>query len=476
MHRRIRYQFECSRGETEPSMDAEAELIILGLRAEVERLREEIVRLKEHLDEAQRAAARSAAPFRRRESAKVPPDQKKRPGRPKGHKGEHRAVPERVDQHIDVPLEGCPKCGGVVRDVVACEQFIEEVPPVRPQVTRLVTYRGHCPACGDVASAHPMKMSEATGAAKVQLGPRAIALAAALNKKCGCTLRTTCRILHDLAGPRVTPGGVALALQRAGVKVEPSYDQLFAELRRGAAVFADETSWYVGDPKWWLWVFTAPATTAYVVDRERSSRVAAEALGADFGGILVSDCLAAYESLPYRKHKCIAHHLKAIARARERPDTPDQAHLDGWTRLFEAVIGFWRARPSMDEADFVACRRGLESWLDRLLAEPRTQPGDVSIQKRIGKRRGEVLGCLHDPAAEPTNNRAERALRPAVIARKLSCGNRTEAGKACFEVLTSLATTCAQRGHDFVAWLSEALPLLAQVRPVPARVATVPTR
>ena len=106
-------------------------------------------------------------------------------------------------------------------------------------------------------------------------------------------------------------------------------------------------------------------------------------------------------------------------------------------------------------------------WLDRLLIEVRTQPGDVAIQQRIGKRRGVVLGCLDDPAAEPTNNRAERALRPAVIARKVSCGNKTERGKAAWECLTSLATTCQQRGQDFVSWLTACLPLDAQVIPVP---------
>jgi len=88
----------------------------------------------------------------------------------------------------------------------------------------------------------------------------------------------------------------------------------------------------------------------------------------------------------------------------------------------------------------------------------------VAIQRRIGKRRGVVQGCLDDPAADPTNNRAERSLRdPGVIARKVSCGNKTEAGKAAWERLTSLAMTCKQRCHDFVS----CLPLDAPVTTVP---------
>jgi uncharacterized protein (DUF4415 family) len=121
-------------------MDAESERIIQDLRAEVDQLRQEIGRLNQELEEARRAAARPAAPFRRPESKKIPAEKKKKPGRPKGHKGAHRAVPDRVDQQIDVPLDGCPSCGGAVRDVTVCEQFIEEIPLVRPHVTRLVTY------------------------------------------------------------------------------------------------------------------------------------------------------------------------------------------------------------------------------------------------------------------------------------------------------------------------------------------------
>jgi hypothetical protein len=139
--------------------------------------------LQERLDEQARAAARQAAPFRRRESGKVPDDSKRRPGSPGGHPGAHRPVPDHIDDHAEVPLAACPHCGGPVTAVEPVEQFIEEVPPARPRVTRLVTYRGVRPTCGDVRNSHPLQTSTATGAAKAQLGPRAHALAAALNKR-----------------------------------------------------------------------------------------------------------------------------------------------------------------------------------------------------------------------------------------------------------------------------------------------------
>jgi len=442
---------------------------VAALEQTIVDLLEQIRQLQERLDERTRAAARQAAPFRRRESNKVPDGSRKPPGRPPGHPGVYRNVPDHVDEHADLPLTGCPHCGGPLTAVEAIEQFIEEIPPIRPRVVRLVTYRGRCPDCGEVHSSHPLQTSTATGAAKVQLGPRAHALAAALNKQFGLTMRKTCRVLRLFAGLTLSPGGLAQAVQRTATKVQPAFDTLVAEVRGAAAVFADETSWYVGAPGYWLWTFTTDDATVYHVDKSRGRQVVLDTLGEHFAGILVSDCLASYENLPYRMHKCIGHHLKAIAEARDRPDTKDPSHLNEWKLLFTMVNALWKHRATLGAEEFARQRGHLGVWLDRLLVEPRPQPGDVAIQQRIGKRRGVVLGCLDDPAAEPTNNRAERSLRdPGVIARKVSCGNKTEAGKRAWERLVSLAMTCQQRGHDFASWLADCLPLDAPVSPIPA--------
>lgn len=430
-------------------------------------LQDERRRLQEKLDEAQRSAARQAAPFRRPQRTRVPEGEKKRPGRPKGHPGVCRATPAEIDERAEVPLDGCPCCGGPLSQVEPVEQFIEDLPPRRPHVTRIVTYKAVCANCGEVKSAHPLQMSEAAGAAKVQLGPRAVALAVVLNKQLGLTTRTSCRVLDLLGGLRVTPGGLTQATQRVAAKFAAVYDQLIDDLRASAAVFADETSWYVGAPGYWLWTFTNATTTVYVVDPHRGHEIPLRILGLDFAGMLVSDCLSSYDPLPYRKHKCVGHHKKAIAAARDRPDTPDPDYLRRWALLFTMVCVLWRHRGELGEVEFVRQRTHLEAWCDRLLAEDRTQPGDVAVQERLRKQRGSLFGCLYEPEAEPTNNRAERSLRPAVIARKLSCGNKTDAGKRSFEVLASLTRTLFQRGHDVVSYLKTYLPMIATPATIP---------
>ena len=424
-------------------------------------LREENRLLREQVEQLQRTNARQAAPFRRRENKKVAEGDKKRPGQKPGHPGCHRAVPEQVDQEIEEPLDGCPKCGGPLHECHAVEQFIEEIPPLRPRVVRLVTWEGRCPKCGEVHSTHPLQTSRGRGAAKVQLGPRALAIAAALNKHFGLSMRRTCQVLGKLFGLRFSAGGLSQAADRAADRLAGHYEALLDTIRGSPATFADETSWWVGGPGWWLWTFTTPNETLYRVDRSRGSAVAKEVLGENYQGILVSDCLASYAPLDCRKHKCIAHHLRAIADAKELPDQAPNAYLRQWELLFKTVITLHRLAVNGDlNAAMLAERRShVEAWIDRLLDQPVVKIGDVKIRNRLSKQRAHLIGCLDDLSAEPTNNRAERSLRPAVIARKISCGNKTDRGRYTWQVLASLAATCTQRGHDLIDYLAPRLSL-----------------
>ena len=166
--------------------------------------------LDRRFEELGRRAMRGAAPFSRPEAKrkKAP----KRPGRKDGHAGSFRLRPpdEAVDRWIEVPLEHCPDCGDrlCAQTDRAVEQTILEVPPAAPEVIRLVTHRNRCRGCGrSVASHHPLQVSAAQGAAGTHLGPRALAVAALLNKGLGLTMRKTCTVLHQLLGLSLTPGG-----------------------------------------------------------------------------------------------------------------------------------------------------------------------------------------------------------------------------------------------------------------------------
>ena len=428
--------------------------------AKITDLKQQLEVALQRIAELERANARQAGPFRRREELKVKPEDQKKPGRKPGHPGAYRQQPQDLDETIVVTLDCCPKCSGPVEPKQMLTQYIEEIPPVKPRVTRLVTWSGECPDCGPVHSTHPLQTSRAQGAAGVQLGPRAQALGILLNKHYGIPVRPTCEILKQGFGLSLTSGGLSHLEHRAADKLQGQYDQLIEQIRGSDAVYADETSWYVGGPGHWLWVFTTPHSTVYRIASSRGHPVAAKVLGSDFAGVLVSDCAQIYNKFSCPQHKCIGHHLQIIKRLRQLPKMSDSRYLEAWEQLLKGVIELTHARDAVAPEQFAARRQQFEAQADELLADVPQRIGDRKFHTRMSNARKHLFGCLHYPV-DPTNNRAERALRPAVIARKLSCGNKTDRGATTAEILMSLAATAHQQARDFLTNLAQSLSLQA---------------
>ena len=408
--------------------------------------------LSQKVEQLEKAVARQAAPFRLKDNKRV--THPKKPGRKKDHPGSHRPIPAHIDDEIHIPLCHCPECGQKVQAERSIVQYIEEIPPVRPLVIKLVTEEGHCPHCAKtVRSTHPLQVSVAEGAAGVHLGPNALGIALELNKKHGVTMRKTCAVLQQLFNLKLTPGGLSQALARLAKKLEPSYENLLARLRDGPYVHSDETSWWVGGPGHWLWVFADKKTTVYRVADGRGRNIVEDTLGENYPGVLVSDCLSIYDEVNARQQKCYAHHLKAISKAMEELPSP---YLGELKALLKGAMALKSAGLAQEE--FRQRRMALEQEAQRLLETPR--PGlEEKVRKRLWKQRDHLFTFLDFQEVDATNNLAERQLRPAVIARKVSCGNKTTAGAKVWQILTSMVATCAQRGESFAALVDQAARL-----------------
>lgn len=428
------------------------------LERQLEEARAQIKKQDEQWQELQRQAHRQAAPFRRPETERNP--HPARPGRKAGHAGFYRPKPDHIDEQIHVKLECCPKCHGPVSQKCPLTQYIEEIPQVRPHITELTTEEGWCEHCQcDVCSTHPLQVSRAGGAASVQLGPRALALACDLNKAKGLSMRKTVAVLGDHFGLKLTPGGLALLLQRVGRKVQPEYEQMAVQLRQSPVVHADETSWWVGGPGWWLWVFTTPAMTLYLVVQSRAAGVALGIIGENFAGVLVSDCLAIYDGLNPLQQKCYSHHLKAVSEACQAHPQNGEGYLLQVQALLRTAIWLKGLQSGAEPERFKLCVRNLRLRAHALLDNPRAQPQEEKLRMRLWKQRDHLFTFLERADVPATNNLAERQLRPAVIARKVSCGNKTSQGAQAWQVLVSLAATCRQDGRSFIQFVAERVSL-----------------
>ena len=308
-------------------------------------------------------------------------------------------------------------------------------------------------------SAHPLQVSRAVGAAGTHLGPNALSVALDLNQRHGLTKRKTCQVLADLFSLHLSPGGLVAARHRLALRLRGEYEQLVDEARRASVIHADETSWWVGGPGWQLWVFTNDGLTLYQVRDSRGRKVIHETLGRSFPGVLVSDCLSSYDDASPIQHKCYAHHLKAISEAMKAHTAGGAGFLRQIKLVLKAAQSFKKAMPDLSQNERVQMRQSLENKADRLLASRRVDPSEASVANRLRKQRDHLFTFLDFDDVDATNNQAERQLRPAVIARKVSCGNRTERGAKTWEILASLAATSTQRGDSFRELITSAARL-----------------
>jgi transposase len=442
---RLRREIEQSRGESDRLRDENARL-----ERERDRLRREIERLTQALDAARRAGKRQAAPF----SKGAPIPQPRQPGRRAGRRHgrhAHRQPPTTCDERIDVPLpETCGHCGGDLIETRIAPQYQEDLPVVRPHVRRFDVHVGCCNRCGRrVQGRHPLQTTDALGAASTHLGPQAVALIVLLNKHLGLSHGKIAALLRDWFGLRVRPSGVTHALHRAARQAAPTYAALRDQIRGSPVVSPDETSWKVGGRLWWLWVFATARTVVYAIQDGRGFDEAAAVLGAEFDGVLVRDGWAPYRQFDHAAHQtCLAHLIRRSGEIAEaHPRTAWPRHVKAV--LQDALAVRDRVRGGEISMHGAAVARGhLMARLLDLLAAPGTGPDCHRLAAHLTTELPAVFSFLFDLTLDATNWRAEQAIRPMVVNRKVSGGNRSERGAATQEILSSVVQTARLRELD----------------------------
>ncbi len=420
-------------------------------REQLKKAQAEIERLRKLLEEALRSLKRQAAPF----SKGKPKSDPKRPGRKGGTdygNRAFRAIPDRVDEEIAVPLpKKCPDCGGQVIHDSTQPQFQEDI--VRQTIVRRFDVEiGHCVGCrGHVQGRHPLQTSDALGAARVQVGPQALTLAAHLNKQMGISHERAAQVLEWGYGLRVSRSALCRALTRLGKKAEPTYQELQTAVRHSLVNQLDETGWRVAAHLEWLWVCVSAEVTVYAILPGRGFAQAASILGEHYAGFLNHDGWQPYYRFVDAFHQtCLSHLIRrckdmieaASARAARFPQAVMQTLLDGLT-----LRGRYEREKISWHGLQVATGR-LAAQMGRLLEKTFRDPANRRLAKHLRHEQPWLFTFLHCPGIEATNNAAERALRPAVVARKTWGGNRTENGAKTQQILISILTTCRQQGKD----------------------------
>ena len=429
------------------------------LRQDNEQLRSQNDRLKKRIDELERKSKKYVAPFSR-ETPKADP---KPPGRHTGQGlfvSKQRPTREQVTRVVDVKLQNRCECGGELRPFKTDFAFITALPAAPPQVTEYHLEVGRCEVCGrDVRARHPEVATDQRGASAHRLSDEVYCLAHSLHYDLGIPVRKVPEVLRLTTGLSVSQSALtrdALRVTRAGRVLQQEYQQLRDDVQKQPSVHQDDTGWRVHGQAAWLQVFKTAQSVVYQIRMRHTHAQLQELVPNTYQGTLCCDRFSTYDHgslADVKQQKCLHHVISSCKQAlvvQLQQAGRGRAYPPKLLAYFHVALGlhqrFHQGYCTLSEYQ----RQGaaLTAQIETRLQQPCRSKENLRLQKSLVKhhQRGNLLRFLTDPSIEPTNNAAERALRPAVIARKVSQCSKTTAGSEAFAIFKSLTQTARLRG------------------------------
>ena len=426
-----------------------------------ERLRRENEQLRKELKAAGRGTRRGK---------RKPKADPKRPGRKAGQgRFTFRPAPAGAaasrEPAIEVPVRvtQCPCCGGELQYERTDEATVTDMPPVaQPEVKSYAVEVRRCRRCGQrVRGQHREVSPDQYGATAHRVGPRVKAAAHTVHYGMGVPVRKLPAILREFTGIEVTQSALTQdALKKSEGVVGNAYRELRTGVATAPAVYTDDTGWRIHGETAHLMTFDTDQATVFQIRRRHRNDEVRELIPADYAGVMITDRGKSYDAeelLGVQQQKCLDHLQENIKEVLERKTGRARSFGLKLKSILREARQLWRDQRAGQAEKFQAEVERIEEELTTHL-RPRflKDEDNQRLLDGIGLQhdRGRVLLFLHDPAIEPTNNRGERALRPAVIVRKLSHGSKNERGAEAFAGFTSVIQTAAKkRGCSIIGTL-----------------------
>lgn len=399
----------------------------------------------------------------------------RRPGGQPGHEGQTRAlVPiDAVDVVRPVKPDRCQRCQHPLRgeDPQPERHQVTEIPPVQPVVTEYQLHRLVCPACGAATRAElPV------GVPPGGFGPRVQAIAALCTGAYHLSKRTTQRVLEDLFGVAISLGTIANLEQATVQAVAAPVAEARASVEAQPVAYLDETGWREGRARAWLWTAVTAWVTVFVVRTSRSAKVAHELLGERFWGILVTDRWSAYTWYPtWWRQVCWAHLLRDIEVMIERGGRSAEVG-EALRRRARQMFHWWhRVRDgTLKHSSFRVYMAPVRREVEQLLEAGQTcgVAKTEGMCRKILTLREALWTFVRVEGVEPTNNAAERAIRPGVLWRKGSFGTQSAVGSRFVEAMMTVVATLKQQHRHVLDYMTAACEAALCGEPAPSLLPT----
>jgi transposase len=467
------------------AMVAERDARISLLEKQVRALWAEVGELRARLNQSSRNSNKPPAsdnPAQRKQRKKKSKRKGKRrnAGGQPGHLGARRSLlpTEDVDEvHFLVPSR-CQCCGGPVEhrpgELSPRRHQVWELPPIKPHVTEYQMAHGWCWQC-EKWTAATLPRGVPTGA----FGPRLTGLVGLMTGRLRLSKRLAQEFLSTVLGLEVSLGSICEMERHLASALEEPYRQARQYIREHWYTHADETSWYERASRFWLWTATTSQVTVFAIQPRRGTEAAKALLGEDFAGFLVSDRWRGYDWMDVNLRQLCWSHLKRNFQAwvdrKAGAEALGRDLLKQERRLFRLYhqwkpgeLSYEQFRPKVTRLQHKV-RRLLERV--SLCADQKA----ASTARDLLRLEKAMWTFVDVPGLEPTNSRAEQAVRPAVCMRKMSYGTYSAAGSRFVERILTAVTTLRQQGRDVLEYLSSSLREWLRRGDVPSLLPIQPT-
>lgn len=383
---------------------------------------------------------------------------KKKRGAPVGHKGWYRPVPEKVDRTVEVdrPVE-CPHCGchklePTDEPVRHVQEDIVLVP--RTVATEIVLHAAQCPVCKRIVTRPADELMP-----QCQIGPVAQSVSVYLRHGLHLPLGKVQRLMKDLFGMSFVPATAMWFGRRAARNGAGLYQEIIEAIRKAVMAHADETGIHVDGVNWWVWIMCTAALAAFRVDPSRSRKAAQALLGKKFAGTLVADDYKGYNRTSKYRQSCLAHPIRvarelAVELARSPLQHRRSQAIAFCNDVKDLLVSACKAhRRLVQPAARLRAKAVFTHRIRELCALPVAGERVEKLRDRLLRTLPTLFTFLAKPGVPPTNNAAERALRPIVVFRKMSGGLRSAVGANELATMASLLLSVKLQKGDPLAFL-----------------------
>jgi len=440
---------------------AAVQKFVLSLLARIEELEAEVTELRERLNRNSRNSSQppsSDGPETRPKSTDRSKESRSQGGQP-GHQGRTRKLvpPEQVKRSYDLKAEHCRQCGHQLEgtDPKPYRHQVTDIPPVVAEVTEYRLHTLTCSACGSQTRAElPAGVPDST------FGPRLQGMVSLLSGRYHLSKRDVTEVMSDFFQAEVSLGSVPALEQRTSEAISEPVQEARTYIKQQPVVHMDETGWFENHGKAWLWVAATGLVTVFLIRPSRGGQVVNELLGSAFTGLVHSDRWSAYNRLfTFLRQLCWAHLQRDFQAFVERGGN-SQLLGEALLAQVELMYEWWyRVRDgTMPRQVFQEKMQPLQHNVGHLLrlGAACDQPKTAATCRDILKREAALWTFVRVEGVEPTNNLAERQVRPGVLWRKRSFGTQSPAGSRFAERIMTVVATLKQQHRNVLDYLTDA--------------------